>query len=36
MGVMYLLAAAIYLGARAYRKNQGVDLDNVYKEIPVE
>lgn len=36
MAVMYGLAAAIYLGARVYRKNQGVDLDNVYKEIPVE
>lgn len=36
MGVMYLLAVVIYFGARWYRKNQGVDLDNVYKEIPVE
>lgn len=36
MGAMYVLAIAIYLGARMYRKRQGVDLDNVYKEIPVE
>jgi len=26
----------IYVGAKMYRKNQGVDLDLVYKEIPVE
>lgn len=36
MGAMYLIAAIIYFGARIYRKNQGVDLDNVYREIPVE
>lgn len=36
LGVMYGLAAAIFIAARIYRKNQGVDLDNVYKEIPVE
>ena len=36
MGIMYVLAAAIYIGMRVYRKNQGVDIDNVYKEIPVE
>jgi basic amino acid/polyamine antiporter, APA family len=37
MGVMYLLALAIYLGMRAYRRRaEGVDLDIVYKEIPVE
>ncbi|MCC7162530.1 MAG: APC family permease [Anaerolineae bacterium] len=36
MGAMYLLAIVIYIGARMYRKQQGVDLDNVYKEIPVE
>jgi amino acid transporter len=36
MGVMYLLALAIYVGARLYRKSQGVDLGLVYKEIPVE
>lgn len=36
MAIMYGLAIVIYIGARIYRKNQGVDLDNVYKEIPVE
>ena len=36
MGAMYLLALGIYVGAKMYRKNQGVDLDMVYKEIPVE
>jgi amino acid transporter len=36
MGVMYLLALGIYVGAKMYRKNQGVDIDKVYKEIPVE
>lgn len=36
MGAMYLLALGIYVGAKMYRKNQGVDLDLVYKEIPVE
>jgi amino acid transporter len=36
MGVMYLLALIIYLGAWFYRKNQGIDLSLVYKEIPVE
>jgi hypothetical protein len=33
---MYLLAIVIYLGARMMRKSQGIDLDKVYKEIPVE
>ncbi|HWQ12925.1 MAG TPA: APC family permease [Roseiflexaceae bacterium] len=37
MGAMYLLALAIYLGMRAYRRRaEGVDLSIVYKEIPVE
>ncbi|HLB47407.1 MAG TPA: hypothetical protein VJL59_10420, partial [Anaerolineales bacterium] len=36
MGVMYLLALGIYLGARFYRKGRGVDVDLIYKEIPVE
>jgi basic amino acid/polyamine antiporter, APA family len=36
MGVMYLLAVIIYVAAKMYRKSQGVDLDKVYKEIPVE
>jgi hypothetical protein len=32
----YLLAAAIYFGFNAFRRRQGVDVDKVYKEIPVE
>ncbi len=36
MGAMYLLAVVIYVVARIYRRNQGIDLDKVYKEIPVE
>jgi hypothetical protein len=33
---MYGLAAAIYFGFNAYRRNQGIDVNKVYKEIPVE
>ncbi|MEW6028831.1 MAG: APC family permease [Chloroflexota bacterium] len=36
MIIMYALAAAIYYGFNAYRKGQGIDVDKVYKEIPVE
>lgn len=36
MVVMYLLALVIYLGFRAYRKREGIDIDKVYQEIPVE
>jgi amino acid transporter len=36
MIVMYGLAAAIYFGFSAYRKQQGIDVSKVYKEIPVE
>jgi amino acid transporter len=36
MVIMYALAAAIYFGFSAYRKQQGIDVDKVYKEIPVE
>jgi APA family basic amino acid/polyamine antiporter len=36
MGVMYLLAAAIYFGAKASRRREGIDLDKVHAEIPVE
>jgi hypothetical protein len=32
----YLLAAAIYFGFNAFRRRQGIDVDKVYKEIPVE
>lgn len=33
---MYALAAAIFYGFSAYRRRQGIDIDKVYKEIPVE
>jgi basic amino acid/polyamine antiporter, APA family len=33
---MYLLALAIYLGFKAYRKRQGIDINKIYEEIPVE
>ena len=36
MIVMYGLAAAIFYGFSVYRKRQGIDVDKVYKEIPVE
>jgi hypothetical protein len=36
MLVNYGLAAAIFYGFNAYRKGQGIDIDKVYKEIPVE
>jgi amino acid transporter len=36
MLINYLLAAAIYYGFNAYRRRQGIDVDKVYKEIPVE
>ncbi len=36
MIIMYGLAAAIYFGFSAYRRRQGIDVDKVYKAIPVE
>jgi hypothetical protein len=36
MGCMYLLAIAIYVGSRLYRRSQGMDLSMVYGEIPAE
>jgi len=36
MIIMYALAAGIYFGFSAYRKQQGIDVNKVYKEIPVE
>lgn len=32
----YALAAAIFYGFSAYRRRQGIDIDKVYQEIPVE
>ncbi|MFM8322291.1 MAG: hypothetical protein ACKOC5_15360, partial [Chloroflexota bacterium] len=36
MGVMYLLALAIYLFFKNMRKGQGIDIDKVHMEIPSE
>ena len=36
MGSMYALAIIIYVIAKIYRRSQGIDLNAVYKEIPVE
>ena len=36
MIIMYVLAAVIFFGFSSYRKRQGIDVDKVYKEIPVE
>jgi amino acid transporter len=33
---MYVLAAVIYFGFRAYRKSKGIDLGKIQAEIPVE
>mgnify|MGYP000070730642 CR=1 FL=1 len=32
----YILAAAIYLGFRSYRKRKGINVDKIHAEIPVE
>jgi amino acid transporter len=36
MGSLYLLALAIFVGSRIYRKRQGMDLKMAYGEIPAE
>jgi len=36
MGVMYLLALGIYIGFKIYRKREGIDINKIYEEIPVE
>jgi APA family basic amino acid/polyamine antiporter len=36
MGSFYVLAIAIYVGSRVYRRNQGIDMKMVHSEIPVE
>jgi APA family basic amino acid/polyamine antiporter len=33
---MYLLALVIYIGALLFRKNQGIDVNLIYREIPAE
>jgi amino acid transporter len=36
MGLLYLLALAIFAGSRIYRRRQGMDLSMAYGEIPAE
>ncbi len=36
MGSFYVLAIAIYVGSRIYRRSQGIDMKLVQSEIPVE
>jgi basic amino acid/polyamine antiporter, APA family len=36
MFINYLVAVAIYFGFSAYRRRQGIAIEKVYKEIPVE
>lgn len=36
MGGMYLLALLIYVGFKMYRRRQGIDINKIYDEIPVE
>lgn len=36
MLAMYALAAILFFGFKAYRKKQGIDINKVYEEIPVE
>jgi hypothetical protein len=36
LGVLYGLAAIVYVAARVYRRSQGVDLDAIHAEIPAE
>ncbi len=36
MIIMYALAAVIYFGFSAYRRRQGIDVNKVYQNIPVE
>jgi amino acid transporter len=33
---MYILALIIYVGFKAYRRREGIDIDKIYDEIPVE
>ena len=36
MIILYAMAGVIYAGFSAYRRSQGIDVDKVYQEIPVE
>ena len=36
MGILYAVAAGIYVGSWLYRRSQGINLQMVYGEIPAE
>jgi basic amino acid/polyamine antiporter, APA family len=36
LGLLYGIAALVYIAARVYRRSQGVDLDAIHAEIPAE
>jgi hypothetical protein len=36
LGALYVVALAIYVGSRLFRKRQGIDMAMVHKEIPAE
>jgi hypothetical protein len=36
MFINYLVAVAIYFGFSAYRRRQGIQIEKVYQQIPVE
>jgi len=36
MAVLYTISILIYIGSKAYRKKQGINLDEIHKSIPVE
>jgi APA family basic amino acid/polyamine antiporter len=36
MGILYVIALGIYVGSRLLRKQQGIDMAMVHKEIPAE
>ena len=36
MGAMYILALVIYVGFKLYRRREGIDINKIYEEIPVE
>jgi amino acid permease len=36
MGILYAIALGIYVGSRLLRKQQGIDMAMVHKEIPAE
>ena len=36
MIIMYAMAGVVYAGFSSYRRSQGIDVDKVYQEIPVE